>query len=301
MPADKDGVRIAELDERSYREKLWSHRPLTDFWRVGRGIAKRLEHLGLYTMGDVARYSENYEDQLYKEFGVNAELLIDHAWGAEPCTMEYIHSFIPESSSISTGQVLQRPYEHGEAGIVVREMAEELSMQLLEKKMVTDQIVLTINYDVESMNRQDVEKRHKTGTDRYGRQVPEHAHGSVNLPVRTSSVRLIREETAALYERITDPLLTIRRISIAAARLMDESMEGEISHGPVQMDFSSFDGEEERRKQEMSELMKKDRALQTAALEIKKRFGKNAILKGTDLKAGATAIERNDQIGGHKA
>lgn len=302
IPADKDGVRIAVLDERTFREKLWSHTPITDFWRVGPGVAKRLKQIGLSTMGDVARYSETNEDNLYKIFGVNAELLIDHAWGWEPCTIEYIKQYKPESNSIGAGQVLQRPYEYGEAGIIVREMTDMLSLELVDKGLVTDQMVLTVGYDIESLKNPGIRKKYdgEIKTDRYGRKVPKHAHGTANLDRQTSSTRLIIDAVMELYERIVNPDLLVRRVTITANHVVYEK---DIVEKPQyeQLSFFTDYEEEERRRLKEDEQLAKEKALQKAALEIKKKYGKNAILKGTNFQKGAMAIERNKQIGGHRA
>ncbi|MCR5311726.1 MAG: DNA methylase [Lachnospiraceae bacterium] len=309
MPADSDGVRLAELDEASYRRLLWDHRPITDFWRVGGGIAKRLYRMGLYTMGDVAAYSEHCSDALYKEFGVNAELLIDHAWGWEPCTIKEIKEYRPENSSISSGQVLQRPYAHAEAAIIVREMADLLALDLVAKKLVSDQIVLTIGYEA---LKEDDSYDGEIHTDYYGRPAPVHAHGTANLPIRTSSSRIIAEASVNLYEQITDPKLQVRRVTIAACHVLPESEasfdmdkgSGVSSETACEFEqltlFTDYERLERERK-EMEEKLKKEHSLQLAELAIKGKFGKNAILKGTNLLEGAMTRERNNQIGGHKA
>ena len=303
IPADKEGVRIAELNERSYREILWNHTPLTDFWRVGKGTAKRLARMGLYTMGDVARYSERYEDSLYKEFGVNAELLIDHAWGWEPCTIDYIKSYRPENSSLSSGQVLSRPYTFEEAGVVVREMADVLALDLTDKKLVTDQIVLTVNFDTESLKHPEIMAKYKgeIGSDWYGRPAPKHAHGTCHLPRQSASSRLITEGAVEIYERTVDPVLLIRRITIAALNVVPESEaktpNAELEQYSLFVDYDKL-SEENRREEEA---LKKEKAIQEATLSIKKKYGKNAILKGLNFEQGATTRERNGQIGGHKA
>ncbi|MCR4788948.1 MAG: DNA methylase [Lachnospiraceae bacterium] len=297
MKADKDGVRIAELDEMGFRRTLWDHTPITDFWRVGGGTARRLRSLGLYTMGDVAAYSELYEDTLYKSFGVNAELLIDHAWGWEPCTIAEIKQYKPESNSLSTGQVLQRPYGYEEAAIVVREMTDLLTLDLVRKGLITDQMVLTIGYE----NIKDPEEINgEVSVDRYGRTVPKHAHGTVNLEIKTSSTKLITDAVMKLYERITDRDLKIRRLNVTACKVIHEE---EHTEEPIyeQLDlFTDYEKMIETRNKE-KEKLEKERALQLAALKIKEKYGKNAILKGTDLLEGATTIQRNGQIGGHNA
>jgi DNA polymerase V len=297
MPADKDGVRIAELDEMSYRRQLWSHRPLTSFWRVGRGYAKKLEAHGMYTMGDIARMSlSKYgEDMLYKLFGVNAELLIDHAWGWEPCTMQDIKSYKPENNSLCSGQVLQSPYDFEKAKLIVREMTDLLVLDLVEKQLVTDQIVLTVGYDVENLINPETSRLYSgpVTTDMYGRKVPKHAHGTTNLGRHTSSTKLIIEAVSELYDRIVDKNLLIRRVTVTANHLLDEKKAME-KNPFVQLDlftdYSSLQKKLEREKQ-----------MQRAILGIKKKYGKNAILKGMNLIEGATTKERNDQIGGHRA
>ena len=306
MQADKDGVRIASLDEVSYRQKLWGHMPITDFWRTGAGTARRLARLGLYTMGDIARYSEHYEDELYKVFGVNAELLIDHAWGWEPCTIEEIKNYRPDNNSLSNGQVLQRPYKHDEAGIIVREMTDLLSLDLVEKHLVTDQITLTIGYDVESLTDPEIRKKYANDIhiDHYGREVPGHAHSSANLERRTASTRILCDTMCELYERITDPELLIRRVSVCASHVLPESEEGLINaceRENEQLDlFTDYD-ERDRQEALENDRLEKEKALQKATVEIRRKFGKNAILKGTNFKEGAMTRERNLQIGGHKA
>lgn len=302
IPADKDGVRIAELDEMSYRRRLWTHRPLTDFWRVGRGIAKRLEQYGIYTMGDIALQSKRNEELLYELFGVNAELLIDHAWGWEPCTIEMVKAYKPETNSFSSGQVLQEPYTTKKARVVVREMAEAAALDLLDKGMVADQLVLTVGYDTESLNDPAMRSKYKgeIKTDYYGRLVPKHAHGISNLHRHTSSAKQIVKATMELYDRIIDKDLLVRRLNLTMNRVICES-DAAKQNAPVQYDlFVDYDAIEEQRKQEEAELSK-ERKAQEAILKIKKQFGKNAILKGLNFEEGATAKERNEQIGGHKA
>lgn len=302
IPADKDGVRIAELDEMSYRRSLWTHRPLTDFWRVGRGIAERLSQHGLYTMGDIALQSERNEQLLYDLFGVNAELLIDHAWGWEPCTIEMVKAYKPETNSFSSGQVLQEPYTPKKARVVVQEMAEAAALDLLDKGLVTDQLVLTVGYDTESLNDPAIRAKYKgeIKTDYYGRQVPKHAHGISNLPRPTLSARQIVGATMELYDRIIDNDLLVRRLNLTTNRVIRES-DAARREVPVQYDlFVDYDAVEAEQKQEEAELAKERRA-QEAILKIKKQFGKNAILKGLNFEEGATAKDRNEQIGGHKA
>ena len=301
----ENGVRIAQLDERSYRALLWEHRPLTDFWRVGRGYAKKLEEHGLYTMGDVARCSigkpnEYYnEGLLYKLFGVNAELLIDHAWGWEPCRMADIKAYRPETNSISSGQVLQCPYPYDKARLVVREMAEAVALELLEKRIVTDQLTLTVGYDIE--NTASGSYRGETVLDPYGRKIPKHAHGTATLGQKTSSVRRIVDAVLGIYDEKADPKLTVRRLTVTANRLMREEDILREPEQPVQ--FSLFDDPAARERQLRQEEAKqeRERRIQEALLDIKKKYGKNAILSGGSYLDGATARERNRQIGGHKA
>lgn len=296
---DKNGVRIAELDEMSYRRILWNHRPLTDFWRVGRGISKKLEEHGMYTMGDVARCSVGMEsdyyneDLLYKLFGVNAELLIDHAWGWEPTEISDIKSYRPESSSLSSGQVLQEPYEFSKAKLVLKEMADLLSLELVSKRIVTDQIVLTVGYDIESL------KKSYSGaveTDRYGRKIPKTAHSSENIGRYTSSTKLICETAMKLFDRIVDKELLVRRMYIVANHIITEN-DAEKEREYIQLNLFSDTGKQEAEENEL----KKEKDMQKAILKIKSKYGKNSIIKGMNLKEGATALERNRQIGGHKA
>lgn len=301
IPADEDGVRIAELDEMSYREKLWSHKPLTDFWRVGKGIATKLERYGIYTMGDVARYSLIDEDFLYKLFGINAELLIDHAWGWEPCTIADVKSYKPSTNSLSSGQVLQTPYYFNKAKLVTREMTELLVLDLVEKGLVTNQIVLTVGYDIENLTNDTIRNTYKGEiiTDHYGRQVPKYAHGTANLTRQTSSAKLIVDATMELFDKIVNKGLLVRRITIAACKL---ERENEIKEKPPeQLDlFTDYEALEKKRRQE-EETLDREKRMQEAVLSIKKKYGKNAILKGMNLEEGATAKDRNSQIGGHKA
>ena len=295
IPADENGVRIAELDEMSYREKLWSHTPLTDFWRIGSGYARRLEKMQIFTMGDLARFSEHGEDLLFRMFGVAAELLIDHAWGYEPCTMQAIKSYQPKGHSISQGQVLPCPYDFEKGRLIVREMTELLVLDLVRKKMVTDQIVLMVGYDhtgIPETYRGELKK------DRYGKKVPKAAHGSVNLGKQTSSTKCIMEKVLSLYDRIVDPELQVRRMSITANHVISE---GEVQEEVMQYSlFDDVEAQEQKRKQDQ-ESFKKEHQLQEAILSIKDRYGKNAILKGMNFREGATTIERNEQVGGHKA
>ena len=296
MPPDRDGVRIAELDEYSYRRQLWTHRPLTDFWRVGRGYARRLEGRGLFTMGDVARCSVDDEDILYDLFGVNAELLIDHAWGWESCTIQDIKAYRPETNSLSSGQVLHCPYPWDKARLVTREMADMLSMDLVKKGLGTDLLDLTVGYDIENVTRAGfsgtVEK------DFYGRGMPKAAHGSVRLGEVTSSTREITQRAVALFERIADPALTVRRICLAACRVRREDMGGE-AEGQTDL-FGQWE-EEAARQEARARERERERSRQQAVLRIREKFGKNAIFMGMNLQSGGTMRERNLQIGGHRA
>lgn len=301
IPADNDGVRIAELDEQTYRDKLWSHQSITDFWRVGHGYANKLASIGLRTMGDVARISVKNEDVIYRMFGVNAELLIDHAWGWEPCTIAAIKSYKPESSSISSGQVLQEPYDYEKASVVVMEMADQLALDLVEKRLVTDQLVLKIGYDM--VNLADAQRRQAYSgpitTDSYGRQAPKDAHGSINLERQTASSNIIVVAMMNLFKRITNPALMVRRITVVANHIMDENSVVEKSSA-TQLDlFTDYDTAAQNEAQEDDKL-KMEKRLQVAILDIKKKFGKNALLKGMNLLDGATGKTRNEQIGGHK-
>lgn len=311
MPADEDGVRIAELDEMSYRRQLWEHTPLTDFWRVGRGYRRRLESHGLYTMGDIARCSiggdSDYynEELLYKLFGINAELLIDHAWGWEPCTMDEIKAYKPDSNSISQGQVLQEPYNKKKGRIIIREMAEMLSYDLAVKHLLTDQIVLTVGYDIDNLSDPAISKKYRgeVVTDYYGRAVPKHAHGTYNLAGFTSSTENVIDAALKIYDKEVDKELLIRRVYVVANHIIDED-NATVSEEPVQYeqmdlftDYSARDDE----KQADEEKLDKEKRIQSAMIGIKQKYGKNAILRGTSLQDGATAKDRNRQIGGHKA
>ncbi|MBO4847469.1 MAG: DNA methylase [Lachnospiraceae bacterium] len=303
IDADSDGVRIAELNERTYREKLWSYTPISDFWRVGPGTARRLSHMGIYTMGDLARHSEYDEDGLYKEFGVNAELLIDHAWGWEPCTIDLIKAYKPETNSLSLGQVLQRGYDHKETEVIVREMTEQLTLELVEKELVTDQMVLNIGYDALSFDPKAQNGKYKgeTSVDRYGRVTPKHATGTVNLDFKTSSTMIITDAVVSLYRSIINPELLTRRLSVVACKVTPESQVCWQDSEYVQLDLFTDYEQVERERRELEEKLAKEKALQQATIQIKNKYGKNAILKGTNFRKGSTAMERNRQIGGHKA
>ena len=289
MPADKDGVRIAELDEASYRRTLWSHKPITDFWRVGRGYSKKLYRYGLWTMGDIARCSLVNEELLYKLFGVNAELLIDHAWGWEPCTIKDVKAYKPRSRSLSIGQVLPEPYTNEKARLITREMAELLALDLVEKRLVANQITLTVGYDIKN-----IEDNIYTGevkSDPYGRQIPKHAHGTGKLGRYTSSAKRIVDEFINLFDRVTDEKLLVRRVIVVACNTISEK---EAEKSAEQLDlFSIADNSETE--------LERERSIQYAILKLRRRYGKNAVVKGMNMLEGATTIERNRQIGGHKA
>lgn len=308
IPSDKDGVRIAELDEISYREQLWTHQPLTDFWRIGRGYAKKLQENGMYTMGDVACCSvgleQNYhnEDLLYKLFGVNAELLIDHAWGWEPCTIAEVKEYKPQSSSIGSGQVLQCPYDFEKGKLVVREMTDLLVLDLVDKGLVTEQMVLTVGYDIENFTdaQRRISYKGPITIDHYGRKVPKHAHGTVNLDKPTSSTQLILDAVMDLYDCIVDRNLLVRRINITANKVIKESdVKNEETFKQLDL-FTDYAALENRQKEEQK-VLARERKMQLAILSIKKKYGKNAILKGMNLQEGAMTMERNNQIGGHRA
>lgn len=302
-PADKDGVRIAELNEMSYREQLWDYTPITKFWRVGKGIAEKLAQYGMYTMGDVALCSVEREGLLYKLFGVNAELLIDHAWGWEPVTMDYVKAYRPETNSLSSGQELTEPYTFQKARVVAQEMADAVALDLVSKRLVTDQLVLTVGYDIESLTNPDIRDNYHgdVTTDHYGRQVPKHAHGTANLDKFTSSTRQIMKAVASLYDRIVNPNLLIRRLTLTTNHVISEESARTTSSTPIQLDlFTDYEALEAQHKAE-EEAQAKERRMQETLLSIKSKFGKNSILRGLNLEEGATAIERNKQIGGHKA
>ena len=303
---DEDGTRIAQLDEMSYRKLLWNHRPLTDFWRVGRGYAKKLEEYGLYTMGDIARCSlgkaDEYhnEDLLYKLFGVNAELLIDHAWGWEPCTIADVKAYKPESNSIGSGQVLHCPYDFEKARLIVMEMTDLLVLDLVDKGLVTDQLVLTIGYDIENLtdNKKREEYEGEITIDYYGRKVPKHAHGTCNLSKKTSSTKLIMKEVMELYDRIVNPKLYVRRVTITANHVISEALAVEENSYEQMNLFMDYN---EALENKNAKELEREKRMQKAVLSIKKKYGKNAILKGMNLQEGATTMERNNQIGGHRA
>ena len=304
IPADSDGVRIAELTEMSYRRLLWSHRPLTDFWRVGRGYAKRLEEVGLYTMGDIARcslgkFSDHYnEDLLYSMFGINAELLIDHAWGYEPCTMEDIKNYRPDSNSIGTGQALPSPYPYAKARLIVREMADALALNLVEKGLVSDGIHLAIGYDISNLQGERKGEVKEIKKDYHGRDVPKGVHAGVTFERFTSSEKLIGEAAVEIFDKICGKNMLVRRIYLTAFHVIKESeayQKEKVEQGSLFEDFV------EEKRESIEEKLQKEKRGQKAILAIKKKYGKNAILKGMDLQEGATAKVRNEQIGGHKA
>lgn len=299
IPADKDGVRIAELDEMSYRRKLWNHRPLTDFWRVGRGISQKLEQYGMLTMGDVARCSIQNEDLLYKLFGINAELLIDHAWGWEPCTIAEIKAYRPSTNCLSTGQVLQEPYPFEKARLVACEMADNLALDLVAKKLVTDQIVLVIGYDIENL-KGGSSYGGEIKTDFYGRAVPKHARGTANIGRQTSSAKLITEAVTRVFDECVEKNLTVRRINITANHVVREC-DVKSDSEPEQLNFFEDYEEKERRRAAENAALEKEHRMQETLVDLKKKYGKNAVLKGMNFKEGATARDRNRQIGGHKA
>ncbi|MCR4924414.1 MAG: DNA methylase [Lachnospiraceae bacterium] len=307
-PADKDGVRVAELDEASYRKELWSHRPITDFWRVGKGYEKRLSQHGLYTMGDIARCSlgteENYynEELLYREFGINAELLIDHAWGYEPCTIKDIKAYTPENNSVSSGQVLQSPYDQEKGKLIILEMTDLLVLDLVEKNLVTDQLVIDIGYDICNLSDNKLIDKYKgeIKKDHYGRLAPKSAHGSINLGGFSSSTKLIMDKVGELYDSIALKDLFIRRLNVTANHVKDAK---DIKAGDnfEQMDlFTDYVTVNEEKMKEVRAL-DKEKKMQRAILEIKNKYGKNALLRGMNFEEGATARDRNAQIGGHKA
>ena len=294
MKPDKDGVRIASLDEMSYRKELWDHTPLTDFWRVGRGISKKLLECGLKTMGDIAKFSIKYEDILYDLFGINAELLIDHAWGVEPCTIKHIKNYKPAGKSFGSGQVLHSPYTFEKARLILKEMIDNLALDLMDKGYITNQLVITIGYDIENLTNPEIAKTY-TGEitiDYLGRSIPKHAHGTVNLSKYSASSKLLTQGSLNLYDQIVNPNLLIRRINVAATRIKTEAPIQEFEQ------LSLFDSEKININ---NQELEKEKKAQESILKIKKRFGKNAIMKGMNLEEGATMKERNDQIGGHRA
>ena len=303
IPADENGVRIASLDEISYRKNLWSHRPLTDFWRVGKGYARKLEEFGMYTMGDVARCSLSNEDLLYRLFGKNAELLIDHAWGWEPCTIEAIKAYKPSSNCLVSGQVLSFPYESEKARLVIREMTDLLSLDLVDKGLVTDQIVITVGYDIENLTNPERRREYhgEIVKDPYGREIPKQSHGTINLDGHTASTRKMTAAAVELFDRIVDRSLLIRRLTITVNHVIREIDAAKNEPSFEQLDlFTDYEAAQKEKEEELA-LLEREKKMQQAMLGIKKKFGKNAILKGMNLKEGATAKEQNAKIGGHKA
>ncbi len=299
MPADKDGVRIAYLDEQLYREKLWTYTPITDFWRVGGGIARRLAKLGIYTMGDIARNSTNRWEigQIYKLLGKNAELLIDHAWGIEPATIADVKAYRPDNNSLSSGQVLQKPTAHKDTRLIIWEMADALSLELTDKGVVTDKLVLTIGYDRESLA--DGRYTGNVVLDHYGRAVPEHSHGTIDLKRYTSSSKEITEAVMELFDRIAKPSLFSRRLNVAACNIISEK-EIPYSEQFEQLDIFTI-AHTVQESEEQEKARQKEKAIQHAMLKIKHRYGKNAVLRGANYLDGGTARERNMTIGGHRA
>ncbi len=299
-PADEQGVRIAQLDEKTYRKLLWNHKPLIDFWRIGKGYEKKLNEYGLYTMGDIAKCSLQHENLLYKMFGINAELLIDHAWGWEPCTMKMIKEYKPASNSLGSAQILHEPYSYEKCRLVVKEMAESLSLELFEKCLVSDQISLIIGYDSKNLNDESIKEQLQIKKDFYGREVPKSAHGTIHIKRKTSSTKLITEATLSLYDKIVNSKLLMRRISITA---LDTQSEASYSYMEQVEQIDLFTDLErlEKENKEEDRYLKKEKKVQEAILKIKKRYGKNSIIKVMDLEEGATAKERNNQIGGHRS
>lgn len=301
MKPNKFGVRIAYLDEMKYKKELWNHKPLTDFWRVGKGYTKKLEEHGMYTMGDIARMSINNEDFLFKLFGVNAEFLIDHAWGYEPCTIKDAKNYKPLNSSISLGQVLHCPYNFEKAKLIVKEMVDNLVLELVDKHLKTDQIVLTIGYDIENLTNPSIERRYKgeITIDAYGRKVPKHSHGTANIDHKTSSTKTITNEVMKLYDKIVNPILLIRRLNVTACNIVNEENEESTS---IIEQIDLFTNYEEISKQKEKSLKDEieEKKIQKALLNIKKKYGKNSILKAMNYEEGATAKDRNLEVGGHK-
>lgn len=303
MQADKDGVRIAELDEMSYRKLLWDHTPLTDFWRVGTGYSNRLAQYYIKTMGDLAKFSLKNEEILYKEFGINAELLIDHAWGHEPVSMKDVKSYKPSTNSISSGQVLTSPYDSKKARIIVSEMTDQLTLELVDKNLITSQIVLDIGYDIESLINPEISRQYKgeISIDRYNRQVPKHSHGTINLDRKTSSTKLIVNATLDLYDKIINKKLLIRRINVTACNVIPANLKNDFHNNQEQMDLFTDYEVKKKSEEALNRKLKKENSLQKTVIKIKKKFGKNMLLKGTNFEEGSTAKDRNNQIGGHKA
>ena len=294
------GVRIADLDEMTFRKKLWDHKPITDFWRVGKGIADKLAKNNMFTMGDVAMCSHYNEDLLYKLFGINAELLIDHAWGYEPCTIDIAKSYKPTSTSLSSGQVLHLPYDNKKARLIVREMADNLALDLVSKKLLTEQLVMTIVYDIENLTNPSISNKYfgEITIDSYGRRIPKHSHGTINLNQLTSSSNIITEGFINLFDRISNPILLVRKLNLSVNKLISEDNK---KNQKVIEQIDLFTNYEEREKRKKQEIINetKEKEIQKVMLEIKNKYGKNAILKGMNIIEGATTMERNRQIGGH--
>ena len=294
------GVRIAGLDEMTFRKKLWDHKPITDFWRVGKGIADKLVKNNMFTMGDVAMCSHYNEDLLYKLFGINAELLIDHAWGYEPCTIDIAKSYKPTTTSLSSGQVLHSPYDNKKARLIVREMADNLALDLVSKKLLTEQLVMTIVYDIENLTNPSISNKYfgEITIDSYGRRIPKHSHGTINLNQLTSSSNIITEGFINLFDRISNPILLVRKLNLSVNKLISEDNK---KNQKVIEQIDLFTNYEEREKRKKQEIINetKEKEIQKVMLEIKNKYGKNAILKGMNIIEGATTIERNQQIGGH--
>ena len=294
------GVRIAELDEKSFRKEVWNHRPITDVWRIGKGIADSLAKHNMFTLGDVARCSINNEELLYKLFGVNAELIIDHAWGYEPCTIESIKSYKPSTTSISSGQVLHCPYKYEKAELIVKEMADNLALELVDKHYETSQLVMTIDYDIENLTDSYISKKYDGDitTDHYGRSVPKHSHGTYNLEYHTSSSSILIDSFVKLYRQIVNPILLVRKVTLSACKL---EKEGKVEGKPRYKQYDIFSNIEEQEKKTRDEVnrIKEDKKIQEVLLGIKNKYGKNSIIKGMNLIEGATAMDRNRQVGGH--
>lgn len=294
MKPDENGVRMAFLDEMRYRKYLWTHRPLTDFWRVGMGYARKLEAYHMYTMGDIARCAYNNEDLLYKLFGVNAELLIDHAFGYESAEMKDIKNYRPQNNSMGSGQVLQCAYDFKKARLVAKEMAERLSLDLVSKHLVASGLVLHVGYDISNNH-----YKGEMSVDFYGRKMPRHAHGTVKFKVATSSSKIMRESVSVLFDRIVNKELMVRRLNITALNIKNETINQGPSYEQMSL-FVDYNKEDQLRKQE-SKRLEEEKVLQKTMIDIQEKFGKNAALKGMNFEEGATARERNKQIGGHKA
>lgn len=303
IPADKDGVRIAELDEMAYRKQLWSHRPITDFWRVGKGTATKLRSCGIDTMGKLARCSLENEDLLYKLFGINAELLIDHAWGWEPCTMDMVKAYKPETKSFSNGQVLSFPYEYRKARVVIQEMADSMALKLVSKCLVTNQITIGVGYDKECLTNPDIKSKYhgEIENDHYGRIVPKRVHGSINLDRYSSSSKKIMEAVVSLFDKIVNKDLLVRRLYVNVNNVVYEDEVEQKNEQPIQLNLFESQNDKEGKEKQKNESLTKERKVQQAFIDIKNKFGKNAVLRGLNFDDGATAKDRNQQIGGHKA